>query len=428
VAGSGPARAQDCRVAYEEMARLKSSATGSYNLWDTVHGDLDRDEAYKSALTVPGGDLIVAGESVLPGSGPPRLTLSRVGRNGRVVWEVFHAISGLESVVKIVPQAQGFAVVANRKDEKGRSVVWIGFVNPLGAVLKSVDIAQKGADLQVYDIAASPGGKGYLLATEVHFSTQEQPVSATLYTLDAEGKVKGDRTLVTGTENRIAGLAYLDDGTVLGTGYSYGEDGRKNGWIVHLNADLSIDWQQVYPRGMGAELKAGRVLLKDYIAVTGTAAPIVQDGMRAGWVMVVNRGNGAVGWQRYYTSDQHYAGVDLLTGADGTISVMLDGALAPATATPEHIRILTLNPRGATLASESYMNAELVDAYQMLEGPNRERVIVGRSQVAHQTEVPNAKTPEEAIKTVRSYEGWIAAVPGAVEFKDPCRQSYNPLP
>lgn len=423
-----PAAAQNCKVVYEEFATLRSSPTGSYNIWDSVNGEIDRDEAYKSGVILESGDVLVAGETEQPHSDKPRLLISQLGRNGRVLWEVFHDIPGLRSVEKILLHDKGFLVLGNLDTEKDGGQIWLGMVDKLGALLDQKIIKDKKGDLTGYDMVRAHDGKSYLLAATMAVHNLEQPTSSVLYRVDSAGKVIGDNGFVTGSENRIEGLDYLDDGTVVATGFSYGADMRKQGWIMKLNKDFGIDWQRVYPRGAGAALSAGRSMLAHTIAVVGTAAPAVKGGLRAGWVMLVSADNGEVGWQRYYLSDQHYAGRDLSVSKDGLISVMLDGDAASETENPAHIRLVTLNPRGAIFAADQYMNSESVDAYQMLIGNSGERVLVGRSQVAYQIENSAATSPEEKIRTERSKEGWVAAVPSVDPYDDPCRQSINFLP
>jgi hypothetical protein len=437
IAATSPAAfAQNCNVNYEEMAKLITTEVGAYNLWDTIQGEIDRDEVYKTGLVIESGDLVVAGRALLKDADNNQLVIARIGRNGRVLWEEFHAVAGLEDVIRIEQHEKGFIVVGDQKTEKGRDAIWIGFFNPLGSLLGQKQITNSKAALHVYDMVPAKDGKSYLLAATLKLDSLEQPSSAVLYQIDASGKVFQDKAFINGMENRIQGLDMLDDGGVVATGYSYGEDGRKNGWIMHLNPDFGIDWQQLYPRGAGAALVAGHSMLNNMIAVVGTAAPAKKGGLRAGWVMVVSEDSGTVGWQRFFTSEQHYTGRDLNVTEDGIISVMLDGDKAGETIEPEHIRLLTLNPRGSMFSSEPYINGQAVDGYQMILGPNLERIVIGRTLVERTAGPSKAKEPKaepkaaakQKVETVKTQEGWIVAAPSTEPYKDPCVQSFNFLP
>lgn len=422
------ARSQTCNVNYEEVMKLLTNDAGNYSIWDTVQGEVGVDETYKAGVVIEGGDVVVAGERLVHGAPKKQLVIARLGRNGRVLWETFHDVAGLESTMRILPHEKGFLIVADQKLEKNRDAIWIGILNPLGNMIDQKQIVDQKASLHIYDAVRSVSNKSYLLATTSAPDSLDRPAATILYKIDNAGKVIGNNGFMTGMENKLQGLDLMADGGVIGTGYSFTEDGRKNGWILRLNQEFNIMWQQVYPRGAGATLSAAQGMLNNTIAVVGTAAPAKKGGLRAGWIMVVDADSGVVGWQRYVQSDQHYSGRDLMVSKDGLISVMLDGDKGPETQEPEHIRLLTLNPRGAMLASEIYMNAETVDGYQLLEGPNLERIVIGRTQVAHQIEKKDAKADEEKFTVERSKEGWVVAAPSVEPYKDPCVSAVNFLP
>jgi hypothetical protein len=439
---SPAALAQNCNVNYEEMAKLITTEVGAYNLWDTIQGEIESDEVYKTGLLIENGDLVVAGRGLSKKAENNQLVVARIGRNGRVLWEEFHKIVGLEDVIRIEQHEKGFIIVGDQKADKGRDAIWIGFFNALGSLLSEKQIINEKAELHAFDLMPTKDRKSYLLAATLKLDSLEQPSSAVLYQIDTTGKVFQDKAFINGMENRISGLDMLGDGGVVATGYSFSEDGRKNGWIMRLNPDFGIDWQQLYPRGAGAALVAGHSMLSNTIAVVGTAAPAKKGGLRAGWVMVVSEDSGSVGWQRFFTSEQHYTGRDLNVTEDGIISVMLDGDKAGETIEPEHIRLLTLNPRGSMFSSEPYINGEAVDGYQMILGPNKEHIVIGRTLVERTAgpakpdepktdpKAASAKTEPAKVKvaTVKTQDAWIVATPSTEPYKDPCIQSFNFLP
>jgi hypothetical protein len=153
--------------------------------------------------------------------------------------------------------------------------------------------------------------------------------------------------------------------------------------------------------------------------------------------MVVDSSSGNLGWQRYYASpDLGYIGRDVLAADDGLISVLIDGDKPMGekiadegsdTILREHVRVLTLNPRGSVFANDAYFNGDAVDAYQMLFGPNLERILIGASDVEYVIEDPEAAEGVEPEK-ILSQEAWLTAATATDPYDDPCVQAVRVLP
>ncbi len=434
---SGTAWAQNCDSPRDMILNMKPAEIGSYSVWDTVFGEKDIEEGFKSGILLESGHVLAVGERYGKGGASVELIMSEVKRNGRPAWRQVQAVSGLEGVVKALEHPKGMMILGTRHTEKGHKVLWLGVFDLKGALVSQTDIVARGQDLEANDFAASLDGTAYLVAASAQKRGLAPLSSAMIYKVNVDGKLISDRSIVTGYENAILGLKALPSGGVLGTGYMVLDDGRKGGWIVRFDGDGNIQWQNQYPRGAGAKIQAGLAYGDQNLLVVGTALPAGRNGNRSAWAMVVDAFSGRVGWQRYYASpDLGYIGRDILANDDGLISVLIDGDMpidvkpgedGADTVLREHVRVLTLNPRGMVFSNDAYFNGVAVDAHQMLFGPNKERILIGASDVEYVIEDPEAAEGVEPEK-VLTQEVWLTAATASDPYDDPCVQAVRVLP
>ncbi len=452
------AQAQRCDIDYEVLYKLRNPQIGTYSVWKTLWGKQDRQEHFRSAVALQNLEVFAVGQREAHGSEPAKIVVAQIRKNGRVRWHKAYDLVGLTSVVRMLPRDDGYIVVANVTDVKKREAVWIGFFDVQGALLRTERVVRSGVNISAQDIIVLPrdegekgahrkGGRRYMLATSVADRGAGRYGSTVFYVLSNKGRVLSHRGLVMGPENRILGMQALDDGGLLGVGYSYSGDGRKDGWIVRLDGDGVIKWQRQYPRGVGAQLVAGRALLSDAFVVTGTVGSLVPGGGRSGWAMAVGRDTGRVLWQRYFTGSLEFFGRDLLVSDDGVVSVMLDadvlegsdevievvkevrddGVLEEAPVlVSSHVRLMELNPQGVLLDGEYYFFGEGADAYQLVRGPNRERIIVGGTDMAYKIKGEGAGegagegvgVSDDGLR--RSRDGWLSVAVPVDVYDNPC--------
>ncbi len=425
---AGGAYAQECDVDYEQLVKLHEANLGSYNIWDTVLGERDIQERFKSAVVLESGNVLAVGERFGAKDAPAELLLAEIKKNGRPAWQKIHGVAGLKNIIKMLPNSKGVAVLANRSVGKDRLVLWFGVFDAEGALLSQKEIKASGS-LEAFDIARMADGKSYMIAT----SARGRPSDAAftkLYIVNEAGGVRFDKSIVTGFENRVMGLDVLPTGEVLATGFITDDNQRKSGWVTFLNSAGDIVWQRQYPRGAGAQLEVGMAYKQNLLLVAGTALPLDMAQNRGAWVMVIDAASGAVGWQRFYTGSLGYVARDMMLSNDGLISVLVDGEtpLNPdnrVLGQQEHVRLLTLSPRGVLFESDEYFNGEGVDAYQLLPGPNNERILVGGSDMAYKME-----SGEEGVEPeiIRGEDAWLAAGTAMELYDDPCVVKQRVLP
>jgi hypothetical protein len=426
-----------CVVDYELIFNLKSSAQGSYSIWDSTHGQQEKQEKYTAAVLAGTHGVVTAGMRFTHEGGEKDLILTEFDRRGRVAWEKEHKIAGLLDVVKMLPREKGYMVLANRKTSKNKADIWIGFFDEKGEKTSEQSIRESAGNLSAQDIIPLRGDqKGYFLAAAFEGTGTDKRKFARLYHLNTKAAAVKKYSYITGLENRILGLAAPGGADYIAAGYSLGEDGRKNGWVLKFDDEGNIIWQRQYPRGRSAQLSQVADLMGRFVVVAGDTEPA--SGARqykdAGWLMVLDGSNGNIGWQRYYTGDTVYHARDLMTTKDGLISLLL--ATGPSvhedpagdTETEGYARLLTINPRGGLFISDEYFNGTGAYPERMIEGSVGERIIIGSTDMIY--EIEGIKTAQETIepKTVHTREGWIAAAVAAEPYEDPCLEPYNFLP
>ncbi len=422
---------ENCAIYTEMRIDLKDPEIGSYHLWDTVYGDPKTAEVFKTGLplALPSVQLMAVGEQIVSPAGEKMLVLAQIGRNGRVIKDRVHTVAGLTGVVKILPLGEDVLVFANRMVlETGRQVIWRGRFTLQGEKVSESDLEDNTGDLLLSDVVETKKTGEYLLSATIRKTSLQQPVSAVLYRTDSTGRVLADHAFVTGTENRLSGLKVLEDSGVLATGYAYGEDGRKNGWIVRLDNSFNIVWQNIYPRGMGAEFVTGAGMANNTLVVAGQAVPAGKKTL-SGWVMVVQADNGAVGWQRFFSSPRLLRAQEITVSPEGLVSVLLDGEVPPASVTDAEQKpatsqaaLLTLTPQGNLFSQDTHANAKGARVYDVVTGMNGDRFILGTTTIMRQS------APESGDASEPDTQGWIIAVPRMETYDDPCLRAPDLVP
>ncbi len=437
------AQSRGCNFESELIFKIKDGRIGAYSVWDAVYGEIEGIERFASALPVDGSDTLAVGEVYDTPDSAPKLTLVKFDYRGRDVWTKVHEIKGLSGAVKILPVGDNFMVLANvGASGKKRPGVWVGTFDQAGELLKGGMINHPTGALQASDIVPGPGGQGFLMSANIE-ARGEAPHGA-LYLLGSKGQALSHREYAAGLGNRLNALAPAYEGNgYLASGYIEAEDGRKAGWLLRLNDDGSIIWQQQYVRGSGAQFLSVSRFNEQYFVVSGFADPHALEGTRrAGWVMMVEARNGNMVWQRYYTGSYKYSARDVLVDNDGLISVLLDGQWdqkkKPKSADGEaqedntydptrdlgerkdfdYANLLTIDPRGNLRSSDPFYNGEGSDAAQLYFGKRGERMIVGSTKMVYSIEA----VADQLAMIKRSEEGWVLAASPSDPYKDPCKR------
>jgi hypothetical protein len=421
--------AQNCDYVYEVISTLRKPVIGSYNLWDTVYGDENVREDIKAVVNVADSDnVVIAVESAQHLKKVPELVLAEIDRRGRPVWEKRHNIDGLDHVVGMIRDQERFIVYGNKAtDEKGRLSVWIGVFDKSGEKLEDLSFGEKNNSISVTKLIPAYEKDVFLLAA-VKDAGEGAAQSSVLKWIDLKSKkVVRQVNFSIGADNEILDIIPQANNQYLAAGGIREPDGRWSGWLANLNKDGGFIWQRNLARGNGGRFNVIKSLNDQYVIVAGEAMPSGEATKKAAWVVAVNAVSSDIAWQRYYRDGYNLNAVGLETYPDGQISVLINSNGSETAEEFDYARLLTLNPRGAVLASDGYYNGVGANATGLFSGKNKERIIYGSTDIAYKVERVDPKTKEKTEETLKNHQGWIVAGSAAEKYQDPCRPVVNYL-
>jgi hypothetical protein len=450
------ASAQDCSVIPELIFEMSTPKTGSYNIWDTVFGEADRQEIFRAAVPLADGHLLAAGESYVFAGGDVELLLTRMDQRGRVIWHKNHQIPGLKRVKGIVKIKDGYMVLGDRSPAKAeaagasKTALWLGLFDDAGFLKSEVPIEQPGASLLAEDIIPlKSSGRFMIAATLVPDSAAAH---GGVFVVNEAGRVLSERAFSPGLENAINGLTLDKKGHVYAGGFIRAENGRRMGWALKLNADGTLIWQQQYPRGRTAILNKVAPYKNNALVAAGRAFPGT-GGHSAGWVMLLDATTGKPIWQRYYTDALNQDARDILVGEGELFSVLLSGekikknSAKKKSKAKEFVRILSITSTGNLFLSDEYFNASGVQGNRLVQAQSGMRMVIGSTLNVHidtaaitaennqglygpanPNQAPLKQKPKDDLKSksadetpkVYSLDGWVLAGAAAEPYDDPC--------
>ncbi|MGH1399416.1 MAG: hypothetical protein ACRBCT_09400 [Alphaproteobacteria bacterium] len=411
-----PAMAQQCATTPEAIIKLRIPEIGAFSLWEKEYGKPEFDEQFTSGFARKNGHVIAAGERKT--ADKTHLIIAELDQRGRKVWEAEHTPKSLQRVVKTFAHKDGFIILAAQKD-----AAWIGMFDFEGALKSQKRIAIPNMSITPHDLVPAPRGKGFVMAAST--TGQDGAPYSLFIRLNTKFQRTAKRSYQTGLANEVLRLIPHEHG-LIGAGYMKDDHGRETGWLLRFEEDGAIGWQKQFPRGNGARLNGLKKYETDRIIAYGEATP-AGNGDTAGWIMLTDADSGDIQWQRYYTSKKYaYRITNADINNDGLISILLDGkthsdkqsgndvikdqagrALGNRS---DYVRLMTLNPRGVIFDSMHFFHGEGADASTLIRGKKQERILIGASDIHY----------ENAIKTIKSREGWIVAAPALEPYTDPC--------
>jgi len=423
--------AQRCDIDEEAIFKLRKADIGAYAIWDGLHGHDSKDQRYAAGVLQGNGHVFAVGSVDALGMPNPEMVLSEVDRRGRIVWENKRKIKGLEAVLSAVRFKDDVIVMARVLERRDRYALWVGFFNARGALRHEKVFRHRNGSLMNGSITPTHSGKSLVMVVGVADKRAGAPDFSEFYRLNSKGAVISKRAFNPGPDNGLSKIIHSDDGQYYAMGYIKNARARKTGWLLKVDDKGGIVWQRQYPRGIGADIIGADMLVDGSIVTIGNALPAREDSMKAGWAMRVDRDNGAVMWQRYFTGDLDYSAKGVMANDDGVISVLLDAKpvagieMEDDEDSKDFARLVTLNPRGVIFDSQAYFQGEIADAYDMILGPARERILIGASRILHRKDGAVVSVGDEKDVDVgsaqRRYSGWILAAPAVDAYDDPCK-------
>ena len=418
--------AQSCAIVPEAIVKLRAPEIGAFNVWDAIYGEPETQEILKTGFVRENGHSVMAGERYHDGDKAVSLILVEYDRRGRMVWEKVHDIAELQGVVKVFEHENGFVVLANKNDGPRIDAAWLGVFDEMGGMQYQRRIRLPNLRIAARDLVKNPAGAGFVMVASARAKQANAQFNAVFIKLNSKFQFVSKRSYQPGPENEILGL-YPRGSQLIATGYIRNARQRKNAWALALEGDGAIAWQHQFPRGAGASLMRAKSYGDRHVIAVGEALPAGQGMARGGWIAMMQADDGDIVWQRYYTGEKYaYTVRDALVSADGLISILLDGEPPKMMMkdnekhvdNEDYVRLLTLDPRGNISDSTHFFHGKSADAFQILRGAVRERVLVGGTETVY--EIENADTPDMP-HIIESLDGWAVVAPAMDSYQDPCQ-------
>jgi len=239
--------AVSCSAEYEVMMRLRSPSSGSYSVWDGTYGDDVNDEGFI------GGELLSNGQSVRH--------MMRLGTN--------------------------FVVSADIRTSKSLEQVWLGFFNAKGELISTRILRDPRLNLAGDAIALAPRKNTFYMAVAKTDRKGGETYSL-LYHLDSKGRTLSTRSYRLGASSRVLGLHKTDDDELIAVGWIEASNGREQGWVLQMDQELKLIWQQTVSRGGKAHLRDAVMGADGHVIVIGDVVSV--DGVRLLRIPKIKRG------------------------------------------------------------------------------------------------------------------------------------------
>ncbi|MCF8496174.1 MAG: hypothetical protein K9G62_05830 [Alphaproteobacteria bacterium] len=413
---SFPVHAQNCEIVPEQIVNLSAPETGTYDIWSALYGERSTDEFFTAALKKDDQGFVAAGERFNPAQKEKEIIAVEFDRRGRAIHTYAESMPDIAGVVQILPADGGWTILANKKPIRKRGLIWIGFFGKDGEKISEHQIEDESGTLEA--TAFLRRADGFWLTALFRKSDPSANPYSRLYRLNAQGQVMAMRSYMTGLSNGLFDLTLTADGNMLAGGYSYGEQGRRNGWIMKLDPTGGIIWQRQYPRGADAIIRAVADYPENRAVIIGETLSSVRNkhkNGKAAWIMMIDQSNSNNLWQRYITGSNGQDGWGVLTGADGLIKVLVNAAGTKDS--PSLARVLTLNAHGLGLKDDVYIKGRGVRAHKLISGPAGENILIGQSKTEYLVEDVNGQKPPE---NRTSLDGLILAGASLSPGGNPC--------
>ncbi|MDB5490393.1 MAG: hypothetical protein JWO78_242 [Micavibrio sp.] len=441
---AGPPLVIVCRPDPEAIVTLNVPSFGTPTIWDAQFADKTAQNIrFSGAVVLGNGNILAAGQEQSVDYKAANDILVELDSRARVIDDKRIKAGTGERSGAIMPLKDGGYIIAStiltgkKGDEKATRLARYG----RDRVFRS-DIILKDTnfDYQTAGLTLAGDGKSYIAIVHAVNRRDNLDEYGLLFRISEGGKVLWKRAYRPGIANQINNVTALDGKHFVAAGRVRNEDGRMAGWLMGLNDDGTITWQKTYPRGHNAILRSVTVKRGapdgDHIVAVGQVMPY-GDSPGAAWVMELDGASETV-WQRYVRATNYNLDArSALAEDDGRVMIMANATVKRGDEDgSNHIRLITLSPRGEVMGDEAYMQGKRAEAVQLIAGGSRERLVIatidavidgtGKKETASQRiarqQMIGPVKPESgpaAPDTMRT-QGWVFAATPLPAYNDPC--------
>ncbi|MCB9990834.1 MAG: hypothetical protein H6867_05580 [Rhodospirillales bacterium] len=445
-AASLPAKAQVCDTLFEVITTLRPPTFGFPTVWDAKFGKRESMVQMASGVAMDGGTVFTISRTLSKKDfRPEKIVLAEINRRGRALKEESYPAKTAEEPIKMIRVGDQFVALSNVRGGKGNAQKWVRLSwYDLNGKYKREHILKDGTfDYSGATLVPSAEKSGFIAVIHAVSRADETDQNGLLIRMSPSGSQLWRRAYRPGIPNKLTGLTKIDETSYIATGRIRLDDGRMAGWAMKLAYDGAVQWQRTYPRGRfsvftGAALSPSQSAEGYGFYLSGQSTP-TDDGPDAAWIMEIS----ALGeplWQRYYRrNDYTLSGQWVQSEADGRIILMMNAQAVDGQGGHDHIRILTLSPRGILINDESYYEGLLAKATDFVPGWNGERIFtatIADDAASYEEEdvpitviglVPDEENEgEEKVPEDPVHKGWVMVATALDPYEDPCKGRYGP--
>lgn len=251
----------------------------------------------------PDGDIIVAGDTDIFGAGQIDTWVMKLDKCGSIVWQKSYGGSGDDITSSVAVAPNGDIIVAgwtggSFSSDDGDWDLWVLCLNDSGSIIWQKNYGGSVNDgYSTVSLAVDPNGDIIVASSTLMDDAYKD---MWLLRLDGNGVVKWDKTYGGEYDDDYAeavSIASNGDIVVVGVTWVYGNGG--GAWVLRLDLDGNIKWQNVYERSMALDLASGLTIdPSGNIIVSGSTGSL--SGEMDGWLLYLD-GNGSVQWSKSYS-------------------------------------------------------------------------------------------------------------------------------
>lgn len=400
-----------CTPVYEEIVPLRIPNFDQAALWKRTVGiqGIDRPRAL---MRVADDSVIAVGESLSysdkAGLGVPRLQMVRIGKDGRVLVQTYSDIPNLVSVADALLKKTA-VVVLSHLDDKGHGAAVLTSLNGAGVRKGEVTIRDPKISIDPKSLVALSTGDYLVLAQTKASGPAALPTTSLLW-VAPDGTIRHMKDYLPGVSTLPETLRRGEDGSFLISGRLQNEQNQDAAWLMKVRSDGEMVFQRPYARGRNSTLRLASGLADGSVIAAGESIPS-GEGDKAAWIVRMDLSGNPV-WQKYLTGKYSYAVSDLVTQADGRITVLL-AATPTQYGGRRFARVVTLSPEGSLLSDEAFLEGSNAIPFRILVEADR-RVVLGMAETGFATE-----QHKDDLQYV-TYDSWFMGVDPLPVFANPC--------
>lgn len=389
--------AQQCEPFDEIIVTLRDPSFGQPTVWEATYkrGDSTPVEFY-SILYQSKRTAIVIGKR-LNAKASNELFFIEINRRGRVLREVLYPAMPEEVPKKMFRHNDRIVVLSDYiqpKETGGPSYektaerkVKLSFYDDEFVQKDEIIIQDPEHNLTAQSITKNSAGDGFIIVMQAENVKDKKDKHSVIAEYSVEGKEIWTRSYRVGIPNRITRIKAVDDRSFIAVGQIEALESMDSGWVMKLDKSGAILWQQTYRRGAEADVQDVVILdpntsfSQPSFLFLGNVKP--NDGSKESTWVVRTDSLGQVLWQRYFRVENHaFKSRWLHDYGDGRVLVIGNAeADKDDDNGRNHIRMLSLSPRGIILGDEAYIEGFDSKAIDFIPGPNKERIVASQVSI-----------------------------------------------